>query len=297
MLKNNLKKLLRGLNIHFTLFKNAINDLMKHDGVEHAGYLAFLCMLSFFPFLLFLVTIAGILGESDLGIHFVNMFLKGVPEHVAATLNPRVQEIISGPPQSLLSIAILGIVWTASSMIEGLRTMLNRAYRVNTPPAYLLRRTLSIMQFIIITFIIMSTVFLVTIIPAIWNKIVLLLNYDFDSLIEWTYIRYIIVTSALLFLISFVYYIIPNVKQKLIYVAPGAIFTLIGWIITGRGFSFYLKHFNQINLVYGSLGGIIIALMFLYIASIIFIFGAEYNYHIGRYYNIKITAKEASEIQ
>lgn len=292
MLKDIFRKILRKLYVHYTIFRNAVIDLVKHDGVEHAGYLSFLSILSFFPFLLFLVSIAGIIGESDLGIQFVNMFLKGVPEHVASALGPRVEEIISGPPQSLLSIAIIGIIWTASSAIEGLRTTLNRAYRVDTPPAYILRRTLSILQFVIITFIIMSIVFLVTVIPVVWNKVSLLLGYGFDSLIEWTYVRYVIVTSALLFLISFIYYIIPNVKQRLIYVAPGAILTVIGWIFAGRGFSFYLTHFNQINLVYGSLGGIIIALMFLYVAALIFIFGAEYNYQIGRLYNIKITTRE-----
>ena len=101
------------------IIKKSVSDLIKQDGVEHAGYLAFLSILSLFPFLIFLIAIIGLFGASEQGIIFVQYLLAAAPKEMSQALAPRVNEIISGPNQSFLTIAILGVVWTASSSVEG----------------------------------------------------------------------------------------------------------------------------------------------------------------------------------
>ena len=71
---------------------------------------------------------------------------------------------------------------------------------------------------------------------------------------------------------------IPNVKIKFINIIPGSILCVILWITSGYLLSKYIKHYNQLNIVYGSLGSIIITMIFFYIINIIFIYGAEFNY-------------------
>ena len=137
MKKLTLRRLLESVR------KGAVLTVM-HDGIEHAGYLAFLGLLSLFPFLVFLVAIIGLVGQGSTGAAFISAVLKSMPVNLAGALTPRIEEIISGPPQALLTVSILGAIWTASSAVEGIRTVLNRAYHVATPPAYLFRRTLSI---------------------------------------------------------------------------------------------------------------------------------------------------------
>lgn len=261
----------------------AITHLITHDGVEHAGYMAFLFMLSFFPFLILIISLTGFVGKLNLGADFVNFILLNLPAHVVSGLKPRVDEILSGPPQSLLTVAILGALWTASSSVEALRTILNRIYKVKSPPAYIWRRLLSIGQFMILMLVLMMVMSFLVFFPVFMENILLpflaklKVSIDFYSFIPM-YLRYVAVSGILFFAISWLYYILPNVKLRFIDVLPGALLVVIGWVISGYLLSEYIKNFQQVNLIYGSLGGVIIALIFFYILSMILIFGSEFNY-------------------
>jgi membrane protein len=93
--------------------------------------------------------------------------------------------------------------------------------------------------------------------------------------------------------VSFAYYVLPNIKQSFHSVAPGAALVTLMWIGSARLLSTYLSHFQQVNLIYGSLGGFIAALLFFYISNIIFIYGAEFNYLLMKALGEKIVQKEA----
>lgn len=272
--------------VPFKIIRMAIIDTMRHDGVEHAGYLAFLSILSLFPALMFFVALIGFIGASDIGIHYVEEFFKVIPQDIARGIAPRVKEIVSGPPQSFLTIAIIGIIWTASSSVEGCRTILNRAYRVVLPPPYLWRRLLSIAQFFIIISAIIAGIFFLVVIPIVFNKLSSYLPFAIDVNFDVFYLRQIMIFMILVLTTSLLFYILPNVKQKITQTIPGAILTVSCWICLQKGFLFYLKTFHQFNLVYGSLTGVIVSLMFFYLVSLVFIVGAEFNYHFHRVYKI-----------
>ncbi len=280
----------------WTCFKDAFMDTIQHDGIEHAGYLAFLAILSLFPFLVFLVALAGFLGQLDIGARFVEIVLGHMPHKVIIALQPRIVEIVSGPPQGLLTVAIIGAIWTASSTVEGMRTALNRAYRVATPPAYIWRRLLSIIQFLVLTALILLLMLLVILIPVIWQM--LPISDDVESFIRplWRYISYGMLPLALFCFVTLFYFVLPNIKQRWAAVLPGAVIVVIAWMIAGRLVVEYLSDFNQVNLIYGSLAGIIGALLFFYVMSTIFIFGAELNYHIERALGHRIEQKEPVDV-
>ena len=259
------------------LGKSTVN-LIHHDGVEHAGYMAFLSLLSFFPFLVLLVSIASFIGNVNLGVTFQHVFLSNLPDNVALALKPRIQELISGPPTSLMTLAIVGSIWTASSSVEGWRTILNRVYNISAPPAYILRRLLSIAQFLLLTASIIFLMLVLVVVPIIWAKFAHL--FEFIAILDplWNYIRYGTIFVALLIFVASLYFVIPNAKLKLKEVIPGSILTVILWIGSGITLSYYLSNFQQVSFVYGGLAGIIVTLIFFYIINIIFIYGAEFNY-------------------
>ncbi len=272
----------------------AIVNTINHDGIEHAGYLAFLTLLSMFPFLVFMFALIGVLGQGAAGTEFITWVLKALPQHLTAALQPRVVEIVSGPPQGLLTISILGAIWTASSAVEGLRTILNRAYHVQTPPAYWLRRPLSILQLLVFTFVLISAMITVVTVPIILHYIedllkVHLIPENRDYLSRLTFF----VSVAVMFLgVCSIYYTVPNIQQHLISVAPGAVIVVLGWLGAAGILTVYLSNFQQVNLIYGSLGGIIATLVFFYICNMIFIFGAEFNFQIVHTLGLRIVQKE-----
>jgi len=271
----------------------AVANTVSHDGIEHAGYLAFLGLLAMFPFLVFIFAIVGFLGQGAAGAAFITSMLQTLPDHVTAALTPRIVEIVSGPPQGLLTISILGAVWTASSAVEGLRTILNRAYHVHTPPAYWLRRSLSIAQLLVFTFIIISGMILMVAVPLALHQIEDRLNIHLaEYQTYWSHMAFFITIGVLFIAICCIYYVIPNIRQRLVTVAPGAAIVVIAWLSAAHLFTLYLSNFNQVNLIYGSLGGIIAALAFFYVCNVIFIFGAEFNHQISEALGLGIVEKE-----
>ena len=286
------------------------DNLVDHDGVELAGYLSFLTMLAFFPFLVFLFSLLGVAGETKAGTEFISHLLQNLPQHITSAVNPRIDEIVSGPPATLLTVSVLGAVWTASSIVEGVRSVLNRAYRVKTPPNYYWRRSISVLQLILLAVLLVATIVGFVLAPILFNKIVgffsgvnsaaaiagshqqiALPNLPLFSG-EWQFIRQILVYTVTLLFISAIYHILPNVKQSWLRTLPGAVITLIGWVLVAKIYSYYLGNFNQLNLIYGSLAGIIAFLFFFFFENIVFIYGAEFNYLLEKYLGHKIEQKE-----
>ncbi len=270
--------------IPLKIFRKSVIDTINHDGIEHAGYLAFLSILSFFPSLIFLIAVIGLFGESKIGTDFLHELVSSLPNEMSRGLTPRINEIISGPSDGYLTIAIIGVIWTASSSVEGCRTILNRAYRVAFPPPYILRRLVSIFEFFIIIIVIISGILIFVIVPVILKyfekqfSIKLAIDYDFF------YLRQLAIFSILTISTSVLYFALPNVKQKIWQTIPGSVLAVILWITLVDFFSLYLENFDQMNFVYGSIAGIIISLMFFYLISLVFIFGAEFNYNFHRVY-------------
>lgn len=268
----NLQNLLSRI---FQSLKYSVRDTILHDGVEHAGYLAFLFILSLFPFLIFLVSIASIIGNSETGTNLISLLFDSIPPKFLSSVKTRIDEITSGPPQSVLTIAFIGILWTASSAIEGIRTILNRAYRIDSPPAYIWRRLMSIVQFILFVLVIitLTTAFVTFSIFSIFDI------FHIDT--NWIYLKKILITLVSIKMITFIYYIIPNARQKVKNTLPGALICVILFWLILQLFVLYLQNFNQFNLLYGSLAGIIATLMFFFLVGLAFITGAEFNYHFN----------------
>lgn len=270
----------------------SICDMINHDGVEHAGYLAFLLMLTIFPFLVFITATLGFFGSEQLGNLLVNLIVNSSWASFIDALKPRIIEITSTPPQSLLTIAILSALWTASSIFEGLRTILNRAYRVTQTPGYLLRRLFSIIEFLIAITITILLMFVLVVIPSISGFVIDLFSIHNATILSFLSVesgnmRVIILVAFTCLLVAVLYNKLPNRKGKFIHAFPGTAIVMLGWYLASALFKYYLGHFPQVNFIYGSIAGVIISLLYFYICSIIFIVGAEFNYHVEKFCRLK----------
>ena len=274
------------------------DHLVDNDGVEFAGYLTFLSLLALFPFLVLIVAIAGFIGQGELGARFIELMLGYLPNDAMTAIAPRIDEIVSGPPQGLLTVSILGAIWTSSSAVEGLRTVLNRAYQVSSPPTYVFRRALSILQLILFTFVIILVMFLLVVPPILleqfehwWGTPI-----DHSSAESWSgWLTYM--GMLLLFaMVASLYYLLPNIKQNLLAVLPGAVLVVVLWVAGARGFTLYISNVEQVNIIYGSLGGFIATMLFFFIMNIIFIYGAEFNYQIASALGAKVEEKEHVDV-
>lgn len=279
----NFDEFTKYLKIATTSLIKSIYDTVEHNGIEHSGYLAFLSFFSLFPFLIFIFSITGLIGASSYGVYLIETIMSIMPQNLSFIIVPRIKEIIVGPPNAFLTIAIVGIIWTASSIMEGCRTILNRAYRINHTPSYFLRRLRAIVEFMIISIFLITITFLFVITPNLLMKLYND-NYYIDYLLDGSifYLRKLIIFLSLVFTVLLLNYILPSQKQKIYNLLPGSLITVFSWIVIKKVLILSFFFNAQFNVIYGSLAGIIFFLLLFYIGSMSFIIGAEFNYNLEK---------------
>ncbi|QHD65144.1 YihY/virulence factor BrkB family protein [Neorickettsia findlayensis] len=266
----------------FAVLKISLYNMLYHGGSEYAGYLSFLLLLSIFPFLFFFTAVAGqianIIGASSYEItrKLLSFFIENVPENIIEGIMPYIKEILEGPTHGLLTLTILGAVWTASSIVEGLKAAVNKAYNFGTEALvseYILRRFVSVIQFLLISVIILAFLLFPTIYPLFTKNVSFL-----HALKRPNWLPYSAITTCCVFcFVSALYIFFPKEKQGFCDVIPGSIMVVSLWILTSIAFSFYLHSFAQMNIIYGSIAGIIVVMLYFYLLNLCFIYGAEIN--------------------
>lgn len=272
------------------------DNMVNNFGIEMAGYLTFMILLSLFPYLVLMVSALGFVGQGETGRQFIELVLHHLPAEAVKTIQPRVVEIISGPPQGLLTFAILSALWTSSSAIESIRSMLNRAHRVGAPPAYFRRRLASIAQVLLFTLMFLVAILLFVFAPIAVNNFTALTGIDVPIELTAFINRYFIYFGglAMFIIVAGLYYVLPNLKQTWRNVIPGAMLVMALWIAGALGVSFYLSEIGQLTPVYGSLSGFIATLIFFYVMALIFIYGAEFNHELTLARGERIEEREES---
>jgi membrane protein len=287
--------LTRRIELGVRIFWQAIVHLVNDGGLTYAGHIAFMTLFSSFPFLIFLTTLAGEIGQMGAARDFITMALSALPDEVSAAIRPAIEEVMSTRRTGLMTVSILAALWATSSGIEALREALNKAYGVEEMrPIWLLR--LQSLAFTIIFSICIILVTLVLVIgPVLWSYVVPLLDVPWEW--GWIYeaLRYFVAVALLYLVVALLYRWLPSRHLPRREILPGAAVTVVLWVALASLFSFYLQNLGRFSVTYGSLGGIVITLMFFYVSAIIFIFGAEINSARRRAEAARLRAERAAE--
>lgn len=259
--------------------KRLITKIMDNDVTGMAAQLAYFFLLSLFPLLIFMTTLLAYtpLGQDDL----FNVIKEFAPEDSFNMVRKTLDEVMANRNGGLLSIGIIGTIWSASNGMNGLMRSLNRAYDVEEGRPFILARGLAIILTLAMIF-----VFLLALLVPVFGKqlgmfVFSYLGYSNEFLHIWGVIRWTL-TPIILFIIFFAIYLLaPSTKVKFKTAAPGALFASLGWIIVSFGFSFYVSKFGNYTSTYGSLGAMIVLMLWFYLSAIIIMVGGELNSLLG----------------
>ena len=256
--------------------------LLRHEGFELSGYIAFTAILALFPFLIFLTALAGFLGDAESADRIIATLFDLAPAAVVQVLAPILREVLTQQHGGLLTVSILFALWTASSGVEALRTLLNRCYEVTETRSFWQTRPLSVV--IVVGGASLSLVLSIGLVlgPILWRVVTSYVPVSGAWFLPWVVLRYglaaILVSGGLVAL----HRMLPNCRQPMRRVWPGAATTALLWLAAAASFSVYVDNFASYSVTYGSLGGAIMVLMFFYVSAVIFAFGAELNAALGR---------------
>ncbi|MEM9627290.1 MAG: YihY/virulence factor BrkB family protein [Pseudomonadota bacterium] len=261
----------------FEPYWRGLLHMLDDGGTLLAGHIAFAGMFALFPFIIFLTTLAGEVGQSAAAQNFVELSLEALPGQVRAAIEPAVSEVLTGGRQGLMTLSIIASLWAVSSAFEAARYALNLAYQVKQTRAIWWQRLQSLMMVLLFAIGIILIMVTTVAAPIVWTLIDL---FDFGS-IQWRprygTIRLFLSAILLLALIMPLYIWLPNRRLRALDVLPGAMLAVTMWIVGASAYSWYLLNLGRFSVTYGSLGGVVATLLFFYISALIFIFGAEVN--------------------
>ncbi|OWA34517.1 ribonuclease [Saccharibacillus sp. O16] len=248
---------------------------IRDDEVSGIGaQLAYYLLLSFFPFLIFLVTLVGYV---DLSINeMMDLARQIVPGAAMDTVENILGEVTQGNG-TLLSIGMIATLWTASRGINAVIKGLNKAYDVEETRKFWQIRLVSLLSTLVLGVVLLVSILLLVFGRWIGDQLNRLLSYPPGFERTWDLLQYATPLVVLIAVFTALYWIAPNRQIKIREAVPGAIFATVGWLVTSLAFSFYVNNFSTFTKTYGSLGGIIILLTWLYLSSIIVMVGGEIN--------------------
>ena len=255
--------------------KELVTRIRKVDVTGLGSQLAFFFLLSLFPLLIFLFTLLPYLNLDQSEIF---MFIRDyAPESVALLIEDTVGEILSSRNTGLLSIGAVATVWSASKGMNALTKALNRSYFTEETRSYIVARGMSV----VFTIMLISVLVVALVLPVFGKQIGIFafsyMGLEANFLHLWNSLRWIIPPFLIFGVFTILYWLVPNLKLHIKSVIPGAAFATLGWIVASVGFSYYVGSFGNYSNTYGSIGAIIVLMIWLYFSAIILMLGGQIN--------------------
>lgn len=249
--------------------------IYEHDVFGLAAQLAYFLLLSLFPLLITLFSVLPFLPiTDDVIISFIDDF---APEGITDLIHQNLEEIMQYHNEGLLSFGIVLTLFSASNGINAVIKAVNRAYEVKEDRSYFIVRGLAILLTVVMIFVFVLALLL----PVFGRHIGIFLFSKFglteEFLQVWNFLRWVGSFLILFIIFAAIYVFTPNKKMKCLVVLPGALFSSLGWMLASFGFSFYVNKFSNYTVTYGSLGVIIVLMLWLYLSGVILLFGGEIN--------------------
>jgi len=253
---------------------DAVNHFNADDGWAMASHVALSALMALFPFLIFVAAFAGTLGEAGLADRVAQIVFATWPTEVAGPIAAEVHRVLVPIHGNLLTISAAVAAYLASNGVEAARTALNRAYRVVDRRSIIFRRV----QSLVFVFVGAVVVLFIAALGVYAAAAPYLQAYAPAVAVAGVVITSLLVIVAL----AGAHLWLPAGRPHWTQLWPGIVGTLISWLVCGWVFAIYLKSFANYAATYAGLAGVVVAIFFLYVVSLLMIFGAEFNATLGR---------------
>src|SRR5919199_639350 len=279
--RGSLKNFLRDLRTlcSFAALKKVVAEFQRDDVLGLAAQLAYYMILALFPFILVLVSLMGTFSNPQLASSVLEYFSQVMPPQVFGLVDSYMSDVISGrnPAPGLLSFGILFTIWAASGAFAALINALNRAYDVQETRSFWKVRGIAILMTLGLSVLILVGVLLLVLGPQIGETIANLFGLGNQFELAWNIARWPVALFFMVLTVALLYYFAPDANQPFRWITPGGLIGVLLWVLASVAFNFYVSHFGSYNKTYGSIGAVIVLLLYLYISSLTILFGATLN--------------------
>jgi membrane protein len=251
-----------------------INDDQISNG---AAALAFYMVLALFPLSIFCLSILPYLRIEHLQEAVTDLVSEALPGSAADLLTSTVQSVVSRRSGGRLWFSLVFALWSATSGLHGLMQQLNVVYEVEEERSFLRARALALLLTVAFFALVVGALALITGGGVLQAYIGGELGWSGGLLTVFAVLRWVIIIAALHFAFSLIYYLGPNLKRPFVLITPGSVAATVTMLLASLAFKIYVNRFANYDALYGSVGAVIVLLLWLFAAGWVILFGAELN--------------------
>ena len=262
------------------LLKRTAKETSEDDCLGLAAQLAYYFFLALFPAVLFVLALASFFPLTNFIDDVVRVLRPIAPADVLGFLEEQLRRISNADSGGILTIGILGAIWSSSAAVVAIVGSLNRAYDIEEGRPWWKVRLTAIGLTVALAVLVLTSFTLIVAGPTLAER--LASSFGFGAVFEWTWkilqwpLAFFLVSSA----VGLVYYFAPDAEQDWVWITPGAVVGTLLWVIVSLVFKFYVANFANYNATYGAVGGVIVLLLWFYISGLAILVGAELNAEI-----------------
>jgi membrane protein len=258
-----------------SFFKLFIKKLQA-DGVgDIAALLAYYFLLSIFPFLLFVLALIPYFSIKEGAV--LDLISSYAPGQTGKLIISNVKTVLSQPKEGLLSIGLIATLWSGSNGISALVRSINQAYSESDRRSFFMEKLIALVFTVSMVGVIVITLLLPVFGQLIFRLIEVFIELPQVMHVLYQIFRWAVGILSMLFVLTLLYYFAPKTRVRIRDVLWGAFFATTVWQLISLAFSFYLSNFENYSATYGTLGGVIILMLWFYLTGLILIVGGEIN--------------------
>jgi membrane protein len=277
------------------LAKRVWAEVNEDDVFGRSAQLSYYFLLALFPLLLFITAVLGQFADagSELRENLLSLLGSVVPQEAGDLIHETIEKVEEGSGGGKISFGILATLWAASNGMTAICQTLNIAYEVEETRPWWKVRVISLGLTVALAVLILSALTLMLFGHHIADYVAA--SFSFGQVFTWGWkiLQWPVVLVFVLAAFGLIYYLAPNVKNRSWHwVSPGAATAVVLWLVVSFGFRAYLSYFNSYNATYGSLGAVIILMLWFYLTGAAILIGGEVNSEI----ELATTGKDEKEI-
>jgi membrane protein len=262
------------------LLRRTVKEILADDGLGLAAQLAYYFFLALFPALLFLLALASYFPLRDFSEQLTTVLGRFAAPELTGLIRDQLAQIANRQHGGLLSLGLVGALWSSSAALTSLIDALNRAYDVTEQRPWWKVRLLAITLTVALAAFVLAAFSVVVAGPAIGSALTEWMGLDAQFLWTWALLQWPLAFVLVCVAIGIVYYLAPDAEQEWVWVTPGSVVATVLWLVASVIFRVYVTSFGSYQETYGALGGVIVLLLWLYLTGLALVIGAEVNAEI-----------------
>lgn len=264
------------------LARRTVADTLEDDCFGLAAQLAFYFLLSVFPALLFLVALLGYLPVETRLTTAVDELGLLLPQEMLAFLREQIEAALAGSHGGLLTIGVIGAIWSSSAAVTAIITALNRAYDIDEWRPWWKRRLIAVALTVALALFVVSAFVFVIGGSDLAAWIADRLGFGAALTRVWTLVQWTAAVALVIVAVDLVYYVAPNADAPFVWITPGSVLATGLWLLTSFGFKLYVERFSSYAAVHGTIGVVIVLMLWFYLSGFALLVGAELNAEIDK---------------